>query len=91
MITDAIIGLLTNLVNTLLGSLPTFAMPSWFAAAAGPIQTVMGVGASLGAWVPTGLVITVLTALLAANGVAFGIKIARIVASFATFGGGSAA
>jgi len=45
----------------------------------------------MGVWFPSTLVITVLTGVLALWLVGFGIKIVRIVASFFTAGGGSAA
>lgn len=90
MVTDAIIGVLHSVLSTVLGWLPTFTLPTWMSDT-GPLATVLGYAGSMGAWFPTTLAATVLVAVLAAYAVAFGVKIVRIVASFATLGGGSAA
>ena len=90
MVTDAIIGWFFNVVGFLLDLLPTVTVPDWLSAS-GPMATVMTYAGSMGAWFPAQLVVTVLLGVLAAWGVAFAIKLARIVASFFTAGGGSAA
>lgn len=91
MVTDAVIGMLTNLVNWLLSFLPVITLPSWADSTVAAIGTVFGYAGSLGAWVSMPLVGVVLSFVLAAWGVAVVIKFVRIVASFATLGGGSAA
>lgn len=90
MITDAILDFLTGVLHSILGSLPTLAVPSWLDTS-GPIGTVFTYAGLMGAWFPTSLATTVLLALLGAWGVGFGVKTVRILASFFTAGGGSAA
>lgn len=90
MITDAIIGFLTGVAEFILDLLPDVQVPTWMSAD-GPMGTVFGYAGSMGAWFPVSLAAVVLSGLLVCWGVAFGIKIVRIVASFFTAGGGSAA
>ena len=90
MITDALIGFFFNVIGALLDLLPHFTVPSWMSAT-GPMGTVFTYAGSMGAWFPTSLAVTVLLAILTAYGVGFAIKGVRIVASFFTLGGGSAA
>lgn len=90
MVTDAILDFLYNLIGTVLGALPTITVPAWMDAS-GPLATVMTFAGSMGAWFPVPLLVTVLLAVLTAWGIAFAIKITRIIASFLTMGGGSAA
>lgn len=90
MITDAILDFLTGVLHSILGALPTVSVPGWLEAS-GPVATVFADAGSMGAWFPTTLAGVVLAALLAAWGTGFVIKAIRIVASFFTAGGGSAA
>lgn len=89
MITGWLAQLFGSLLHLLFGALPVIAVPSWLSTS-GPMATVFADAASMGVWVPTTLMVTVLTALLAAWLAGFAIKVARIVASFLTVGGGSA-
>jgi hypothetical protein len=91
MVTDAVIGFFFNVINSVLGLLPTITVPDWLSSADGPIATVLGYAGSMGAWFPSTLVLTVVTAVLATWAIGFVIKLVRIVASFFTLGGGSAA
>lgn len=91
MVTDAIIGILTDLLLTVLDLLPVLTLPGWASSATSGVGSIMGIASSMGAWIPLTLTVTVAIAVLAAYGIAFGIKLARIVASFLTAGGGSAA
>lgn len=90
LVTDWLIEVFAWLVGTILSWMPTITVPTWLNAD-GPIGTVFTYAGSMGAWFPTGLAITVILAILAAYAVGFGIKAVRIIASFATLGGGSAA
>jgi hypothetical protein len=65
--------------------------PGWLDDGAAMIADLVGYGSGLGAWIPWQFAGVVLLAALACMIVGFGIKIVRIAASFATFGGGSAA
>jgi len=83
--------LIVGILNFFLGLIPKFTLPSWMGDVAGFVGTVFAFAGSMGAWFPGALVLTVLSAVLSVWAVSFGIKVARIVASFFTAGGGSAA
>lgn len=89
MITGLIAKAFAALAHLVMGALPVVEVPSWMSTT-GPMATIFGYASSMGVWVPTTLLVTVLAALLAAWLLGFGIKLARIVASFMTVGGGSA-
>lgn len=89
MITGWVAQVFAAVVRAILGLLPVVAVPAWMDTT-GPMATVFGYAASMGVWVPTTLLVTVLAALLAAWLMGFAIKVLRIVASFLTVGGGSA-
>jgi hypothetical protein len=91
MVTEALMGVLGGLVHAVIGSLPTVPVPDWLSAGSAGVSTIAGYGSGLGVWLPVSLIITVLGALIAAWLTGFVIKVARIVASFLTLGGGSAA
>ena len=91
MVTDAILNLFSTIIGSLLGALPTITVPGWLSSASGFASTIAGYGSGLGVWIPAGLIMTVAGALLLAWLAGFGVKLARIVASFLTLGGGSAA
>lgn len=91
MVTEALLDVIRSVVSTVLGSLPQIEVPDWLATASDGASQVAAMGAGLGAWIPAPLIMTVVGALLAAWLIGFGIKLARIVASFLTLGGGSAA
>lgn len=65
--------------------------PGWLTGVAGDWNTLMGHFGGLGAWIPWSVMQTVVTALFAAVAVSLAIKLTRIVLSFFTAGGGSAA
>lgn len=89
--TDALLDMLKSLIGGLLGTLPTIAVPSWLSSASGSASEVAAMGAGLGVWIPAPLIMTVAGALLLAWLAGFAVKGVRIVASFLTLGGGSAA
>lgn len=91
MITEALIDFFFAVLSLPFAVMPDWAPPSWVTDAGGVLGTVVEGGASLGAWIPWGTVGIVVAAIFTSIGVAFGIKVARIVASFLTLGGGSAA
>ncbi len=59
--------------------------------AADGVGYVMGLASGFGVWLPFGTVATCAAALLGVYLVGFGIRLIRVVASFVTGGGGSAA
>lgn len=91
MIFEAVVGFFVALVDFFLGLLPSSTPPEWFLTAGDAVSDVLAHAAGLGAWLPLPLAVTVFGALLASVLVGFGIKVVRIVASFFTAGGGSAA
>lgn len=91
MITAKLLDFLGALVSFVTGLLPTMSTPGWLDTASGHLATVLGYGAALGAWIPWQVAGIVFGSLMVALGVSFGIKVVRIVASFLTLGGGSAA
>lgn len=91
MITDWFLNLLGSIVTGLLDTLPHVDVPDWLASASEGASTIAGYGAGLGVWIPAPLIMGVVLTLLATWLIGFGIKAVRIVASFLTLGGGSAA
>lgn len=91
MITEWVIGVLVGAVHGLLGTLPVMTPPAWLTGAAGNASTVMGTVNGMGTWMPWPILLTVSAACLTTWLVGFGIKVVRIIASFVTLGGGSAA
>lgn len=91
MITAKLLDFLGALVSFVTGLLPTMPVPGWVDGASGHLTTILGYGAGLGAWIPWQIAGIVFGSLMIALGISFGIKVARIVASFLTLGGGSAA
>lgn len=90
MITDLIFAFFADVVGIALGALPVISPPSWLGAD-GAISTVLTYAGSLGAWYPAALTLTVVSGVFVMWGIGFTIKVVRMVASFLTMGGGSAA
>lgn len=84
-----VVGLLVGIVKGLGALVPD--VPGWVVRASGGLQTVAEYGSKLSAWVPFPFVLGVLGTVLACMAAGLLIKVARIVASFLTAGGGSAA
>lgn len=91
MVTDSIVLWFFGLLDWILDLIPTVPIPGWLSDAEGPLSTVLTYAGSMGVWFPTDLLVTVLLAVLSAWGIGFAVKVVRIVASFFTAGGGSAA
>lgn len=92
MITEALIGIFAG-IATLVGTLlPDFDPPEWLTVtlpnAVGAIAPYL---AGANTWLPLDHMGTVLSFVAFVLATALAVKLARIVASFATFGGGSAA
>lgn len=91
MILEAIVNFFAGVVEFFLNLLPSMDPPGFVTGFGEKVSDVLGYASGLGAWLPLGLVATVTGALIVCIGVGFGIKVVRIVASFFTAGGGSAA
>ncbi len=91
MITEGIIRLFVGLVRGVIALLPDGSAPGWLDNGSGALAQVWAVGAGMGAWIPWATVSQVFAAVMASVVIGFTIKGIRIVASFFTAGGGSAA
>lgn len=91
MITGLLLQLAGTVSHFLLGALPVVPVPGWLSGLAGAIGTVFGFVGSMGVWFPGPLALTVITALLAIWVTGLAIKVARMILSLFTGGGGSAA
>jgi hypothetical protein len=90
-ITEGLFSVFSGFVRFMIGLLPSGSLPEWVDDGAVHLREVWALGAGLGAWVPWSLFGTVAAAVMGCVVIGFGIKVARIVASFFTAGGGSAA
>jgi len=77
--------------NGLIGAIPDVPVPSWFTSQDTWFDTLFQEAGSMSVWVNFPLVRTVGTILIACIALSAAIKLGRIVASFLTAGGGSAA
>jgi hypothetical protein len=91
MITKALLDFLTGLLGVVIGWLPTSPPPGWVGNTAGMVASLMDYGSGLGAWINWPLMGIVAATIGGVMLLSFGIKVTRIVASFLTLGGGSAA
>ncbi len=91
MIADAVLGWVAALLTWVAGLLTLPAPPTFVADLPGYASQLADFTVGTGAWVPWGLLGTVLVAYSAIVVTGFAIKLARIAASFFTAGGGSAA
>lgn len=90
MIVEWFLSVAAGLWEGLCGSLPAVPVPTWVSGGASSVASVLGTAAQLGNWVPLelfGVVVLAVTVCLLAG---LAIKVARIVASFVTLGGGGA-
>jgi hypothetical protein len=96
-ITEAILTVILGVPAWLLAQLPSISVPTFFSSGTGAgtvggyVQGFAGYLGAMNNWFPFDQLGTALLFIVAAVGVTTAIKVARIVASFATLGGGSAA
>jgi hypothetical protein len=90
-ITDFLIHTVGGFVTWLLNHFPAPGVPSWYSGAPAQVAWVMGQVGLFSTWLPVVLITAVIVSYFAVLAVALLVKVARIGASFATFGGGSAA
>lgn len=91
MVTDSLVTLWTDVLLFFLGEMEPVEMPEWITSIASYTGTVYAFASSMGVWFNWGLLAIVLSTLFVTWIAAFVIKLVRIVASFLTLGGGSAA
>jgi hypothetical protein len=80
-----------TLLDLLLGLFPTVTMPTWVGMIADYFVQGVTVLNGMGNWVPLGAISTGLTFVLSCSAIAMTIRVARILISLFTGGGGSAA
>ena len=90
MVVEWVLALTGALTRSFLSNLPGFDPPAWFTDSGSLFASLFGVADSLGVWLPIGLALTIGSAVLGCLVIGFGIKLVRILLSFATAGGGSA-
>jgi len=89
-IVEWFLAIVAYLWEGLCAALPVVPVPSWIAAGAGSVSTVLSTAAQLGFWLPLPLFGLVVAAVLVCLLGGLAIKVTRIVASFVTLGGGGA-
>ena len=92
MITQLLVGIFAGIATLVGRLLPDFEAPAFLTSTLpGLVDEMAAYLAGANAWLPLDQVAVVLGFIAFALGIAVTVKVARIVASFATFGGGSAA
>lgn len=87
MITDALMGLAVSLFGMVAG-LAVFPGPPGWATNFSAIGTVFQALGSMSVWFPTATVVLIIGAVFAARLIGMGVKVARMVLSLLTGGGG---
>lgn len=93
MIVEQVLALLTTVLVGVLRGIGALVpdVPGWVVSMTTGLGSVADYAASMSTWVPFGFVLGVAGSVLACVAAGFLIKLVRIVASFLTAGGGSAA
>lgn len=96
MVTSAVLSVLSNVVTWVLGLIPHITLPTYLTATGagslnGTLTSAVSGLWSIDAFIPVTQLIAAAVLVLAALGLAVTVRVVRIVASFATLGGGSAA
>lgn len=91
MIVGAVLDMFFGFLSWIVDSIPQSVVPSWLGDSSSLLNTVLAQVGSMSVWLPIPLIVTVGSALLLVYGIAFGVKLVRIVISLLTLGGGSAA
>lgn len=90
MITQWLLGFVFDLINFIIGLLPSGTPPAWVASASDYTGVLWDSAAGLGAWIPWGLGATVVGSWFSCLLVAIAVRIVRFVLSISTGGGGAA-
>jgi hypothetical protein len=91
MATDAVLGWVASFVGWIGGLIQLPDPPNWIAGAPAAASAVAGYVADTGSWIPWTLMQAVILTWVTVLAAGLAIKVVRIVASFLTLGGGSAA
>lgn len=90
MIAELVLRFGVFLVEKLLGVIPVIPVPGWVTSPSGAVATVFQAAGSMGVWFPGPLAITVIGAVLVVKVAGLGIRLARMILSLLTGGGGNA-
>jgi hypothetical protein len=91
MIVQWVLEAVAVVVHTIFTAMPSLPVPAWFTGSETAISTLFTDAASMGVWIPVPLALNVAAVLFTALMGGALIKLARIIVSFLTAGGGSAA
>ena len=91
MITDQVLDILASMAIWFLDKLPTWGLPTWYDDAIEGWGSIVAGIADLAHWVPLDAVTQVAIAVGLVTAFAFGVRVLRIILSFVSGGGGSAA
>lgn len=89
MVTEWIIGVIGSMWEWFITNAPAPDPPSWFGSAASATSAIGGYMGWLEPWVPLGLLYTGIVLMAASWFMGNAIRVARILASYFTFGGGA--
>jgi len=91
MVSDAVISLFGSFLAWLIGLMPDVTLPDWMTTVTDYVAMIVSNALALGNWIPWPMVGLAFVFIWGSFFIALGIRVARIVASFLTAGGGSAA
>lgn len=91
MIVEWFLGAIQAVAAGIFDLMPDIAVPGWFTGAGNAIAGLFTAASSMGVWIPIPLALNVMAVLFMAMMGGALIKLGRIIASFLTAGGGSAA
>ena len=91
MIVEWFLGVVKAIAEGVFSVMPVIPVPGWFTGAGTAIAGLFSAALSMGVWIPIPLALNVMAVLFMAMMGGALIKLARIIASFLTAGGGSAA
>ena len=90
MIVKWFLAALLGVVNWVAGLFPVIQPPEWLSSSDSKVNDMLDQVGSFGAWLPLQTILAVSASIFACLAIGLAIKVARIVASYATLGGGSA-
>lgn len=90
MIVKYFLDFITTVWTSLMGAIPDVPVPDWLTGSGSDLHVLFAEAGSMGVWFNLPLALTVGGVILACLAMSAAVKIARIVLSFATAGGGSA-
>jgi hypothetical protein len=90
MIVQWFVGIIATVVHWSIGALPTTTLPDWTSTVSSLVTTINSYITGVAVWLPFSALSTVVVLIATVIGVALLVKVARIVLSFFTAGGGSA-